>query len=89
MFNLQSETNRLKQLNHDKIHGLPNKPKQHNPKVQHIDDTPLDNQAEQEGIYISRRYRNRTMDFGRRLIKSKGQRHYPGGGYAGHSIKGG
>lgn len=88
MFNLQSEVNRLYQLRHDKIHGLPDKPKHHNPKVKQVDDIPFDVNANIEGIAISRGYKNKSMDFGRRLSKVKGQKHHPGGGYAGHSIKG-
>jgi len=88
MFDITKEVNRLQQLKHAKIYGLPDKPRQHNPKVQHVDDIPFDTKAEQENTYIIRRFRNRTMDFGRRLSKRKGQYHRPGGGFAGHIIKG-
>lgn len=89
MFNLNKEVHRLQQLRHDKIHGLPDKKRQHNPQVQHIDSTLFDTTAQQENVYISRGFKNRSADFGRRLSKRKGQSHHPGGGYAGHNIRGG
>jgi len=88
MFNITKEVQRLQQLKHDKIHGLPDKPKQHNPKVNHIDDTPFNIKAEQESVYMSRQFNNYSLGFGRRLSKAKGQKHYPGGGFAGHTNKG-
>lgn len=75
MFNLQSEVQRLKQLDYAKVHGLPHKPKQKDPQIQHIDDTPYDIQAEQEGIALSRRFKSRTYHFGVRISKAKGHRH--------------
>lgn len=88
MFNLQSEVNRLQQLKHDKVHGLPFKPKRYDAKVKQVDDTPLNVKAEQEHIFMLRRSRNHSKDFGRRLSKRKGQYHKPGGGYAGHTERG-
>lgn len=85
MFNLQSEVQRLQLLEHAKVHGLLNKPKQSNPEIPHIDDTVYNGQAKEEGIAISRCFKSRTMDFGKRLIKSKGHKHHPGGGFAGHA----
>ena len=87
MFNLTKEVNRLYQLRHDKIHGLPNKPKQHDNKVQHTDCIPYEIKSEQEHTFMLRRFRNHSRDFGRRLSKRKGQYHRPGGGFAGHTIK--
>lgn len=95
MFNLSVETRRLKQLQHDKIHGLPSKRKQ--VKTSPTEDINLrqantcvfDNQAEYEHTYIVRCFRNRSADFGKRLSKRKGQYHRPGGGFAGCVIKGG
>ena len=87
MFDITKEVNKLQQLKHDKIHGLPDKPKQYNSKVQHTDDTPFDIKATQEHMYILRRFSNYSMGFGRRLSKRKGQYHRPGGGFAGHSIR--
>ena len=87
MFNLQSQVNRLKQLQHSKIHGLPYKPKQHDTKVEQVDGIPFDNKAEYEYKYILRRFRNYSEGFGRRLSKRKGQYHRPGGGFAGCIIK--
>jgi len=89
MFNLQSEVQRLQQLKHDRVHGLPNKSKQHDAKVKQVDGVPFDTRAEQEHTYMLRRFRNYSKDFGRRLSKRKGQSHHPGGGYAGCTIKGG
>jgi len=80
MFNLNREVNRLQQLKHDKIHGLPSKPKQYDNKVKQTDDTPFNTQAEQEHTFMLRRFRNYSADFGRRLSKRKGQSHHPGGG---------
>lgn len=85
MFNLSKELNRLQQLKHDKIHGLPYKPKQYDTKVEQTDDTPYNMKAEQEHTYMLRRFRNHSADFGRRLSKHKGQYHKPGGGFAGHT----
>ena len=89
MFNLSVETRRLQQLNHDKINGLPFKPKQHDTKVQQTDSTLYETTAEQEHTFMLRCFRNHSKDFGKRLSKRKGQKHHPGGGFAGHTIKGG
>lgn len=88
MFNLSKEVNRLQQLKHDRIHGLPSKPKQYDTKVKQTDDIQFNTTAEQEHTYILRRFHNHSTDFGRRLSKRKGQYHRPGGGFAGHTIKG-
>lgn len=88
MFNLSKEVNKLRQLRHDKIYGLPYKKKPKNPKVQHVDGNMLSGQAEQENIFISKGFKNKSLDFGRRLSKAKGQKHYPGGGFAGCTERG-
>jgi len=88
MFNLNKEVIKLQQLQHDKIYGLPPKPKQYDTKVKQTDDTPFEIKAEQEHTYMLRRFRNHSRDFGRRLSKRKGQRHHPGGGFAGCTIRG-
>lgn len=88
MFNLQSEVIRLKQRKHDRVHGLPDRKKIYDKKVAHVDDMPFDIKAEQESGYITRRFHNRSADFGRRLSKRKGQYHRPGGGFAGCTIRG-
>ena len=85
MFNLQSEVDRLQLLNHTKIHGLPYQRKQKESKVQHIDGLLYELTAEQEDTYIKNRFINRSMDFGKRLSKRKGQRHHPGAGFAGYT----
>lgn len=89
MFNLREQVSKLQQLKHDKIHGLPYKRKPKNPKIDHVNGTLYNGQANQEGIAISKGFKNKSHDFGRRLSKAKGQKHHPGGGYAGHTIKGG
>ena len=88
MFNLKDEVEKLQLLKYTKIHGLPYKYKQKEKTVQHIDSTLYELTAEQEDTYIKRRFINRSRDFGQRLVKAKGERHHPGGGYAGHTIKG-
>lgn len=88
MFNINTAVQTLRQLKHDKVHGISDKPKQHNPKVKQVDDIPFDMKAIQEHTYMLRRFHNNSADFGKRLSKRKGQYHRPGGGYAGHTIKG-
>lgn len=88
MFDITKEVNRLQQLQHAKAHGLPYRKKQYDKKVSHVDDMPFDIKAEQEDTYMSRRFINKSTDFGRRLSKRKGHNHHPGGGFAGCSIKG-
>ena len=89
MFNINKEVQKLQQLKHDKIHGLLSKPKHYDTKVQQTDSTPYETIAEQEHTFMLRCFRNHSKDFGRRLSKRKGQRHHPGGGFAGCIIKGG
>ena len=88
MFNLSVETRRLQQLKHDKTHGLLSKPKQYDTKVKQVDGMPYEITAEQEHTFMLRRFRNHSADFGKRLSKRKGQYHRPGGGFAGHTMKG-
>lgn len=88
MFNLNNEVNRLQQLQHDKTHGLPDKPKQYNPKVKQVDGEPFEIKSEQEHKFMLRRFRNYSVDFGRRLSKRRGQYHRPGGGFAGCTSRG-
>ena len=75
MFNITTEVNRLKQLEIAKIEGLPYKPKEPNPIVQHIDGDILEIQAGCEGSALKRMYKSRTQDFGIRLRKAGGQSH--------------
>ena len=89
MFDLQSQVRRLQQLKHTKAHGLPYKSKQYDSKVNHVDANEFDVKAEQENMFILRRFHNRSTGFGRRLSKRRGQYHRPGGGFAGHTLKGG
>lgn len=88
MFNLTKEVDKLQQLQHDRVHGLPYKPKQYDAKVKQVGSIPFELIAEQEHIFMLRRFRNHSTDFGRRLSKRKGQYHKPGGGFAGHNTKG-
>lgn len=87
MFNLTKEVQRLQQLKHDKIHGLPYKRKQRNPKIQQVDGNVFEINAEQEGKAIPHSFHNYSADFGKRLSKRKGQYHRPGGGFAGHKLR--
>ena len=89
MFNLSEQVRRLQQLKHAKIHGLAIVRRRYDPKIQHIDSTLYEIEAEQEGMIISRGFHNHSLGFGRRLSKAKGQKHHPGGGFAGHIVKGG
>lgn len=88
MFNLQSEVERLQQLKHAKIHGLPIIRQPKDPQVQPIDGTIYEVQAQQEGQAIPHSFHNHSLGFGRRLKKARGQKHYPGGGFAGYTNKG-
>ena len=94
MFNINKEVVRLQQLKHDKIHGLPSKRRQvktpptEDINLRQINTCTFDIKAEEEHTYMLRRFRNHSRDFGRRLSKRKGQSHHPGGGFAGHTIKG-
>ena len=85
MFSIHTAVQKLRQLQHAKIHGIPPKSKQYDSKVKQIDDTPFNIKAEQEHRFMLRSFRNRSADFGKRLSKRKGQYHRPGGGYAGHT----
>jgi hypothetical protein len=87
MFNITKEVNRLQQLKHAKVHGLPIIRQPKSPKIQHVDGIPYEIAAVQESIAISKGFKNKSKDFGRQLSKAKGQRHHPGGGFAGHTIK--
>jgi len=79
MFDIAKEVKRLYQLRHDKVHGLPYKRKPEDPKINHVDNIPYEIQAHQEGIAISESLNVKSLDFGRRLSKAKGERHFPGG----------
>lgn len=84
MFNLQSEVQRLQQLKRAKVYGISYKRKPNDPKVEHVDEQVLEQQAIQEGTSIPRSFHNHSLGFGRRLRKSKGEYHRPGGGFAGN-----
>ncbi len=79
MFDINTAVKQLKELQYAKIHGIPDKPKQHNKKVAHVDGSLYEDKAEHEHIYMIRRFINRSKDFGIRLSKRKGQYHRPGG----------
>ena len=79
MFDIIKAVQAMKQLEHDKMQGLPKRRKSCNPPIKHIDGSIYEKQAVQEGIAISRSYKSRTIDFGRRLRKALGQIHHPGG----------
>jgi hypothetical protein len=92
MFNLTKAVTSLRQLNYDIEHGLliahnrlTNKQRKriisHNTDIRDSLSEIYEQQAEQEGIAVKHSYKPRTMDFGIRLRKSKGQIHHPGGGW--------
>ena len=81
MFDINKEVKRLEQLAVAKVYGLPYKPKQPNPKVEHISAEDIDNKAIRESVFIKRRFTSRTLDFGQRLRKSSGQDHKRKGHY--------
>ncbi len=85
MFNLSEQTRKLQQLKHDKIYGLPYKRHPKPPKIQHVDGILYEITAQQESIALLKGFKNKSLDFGRRLSKAKGQKHHPGGGYAGYT----
>ena len=80
MFNLKTEVERLKLLEHTRTHGQPYIPKQQNPPIEHTDGSVLDTDAEREANAISKSFKNYSTDFGLRLSKAKGEKHHPGGG---------
>ncbi|KKN73082.1 hypothetical protein LCGC14_0403910 [marine sediment metagenome] len=86
MFNINTAVKNLKQRKYDHTHGLPDRPKQYDANVFHIDGTLFDDKATCEHGYIKRRFKNYSKGFGRRLSRRKGQYHRPGGGYAGCTI---
>lgn len=88
MFNINKAVQKLQQLKHDKVHGLPYIRLPKPPKVQHVDGMLYEITAQQESMAMSKGFKNKSKDFGRRLSKAKGQRHHPGGGYAGCRFKG-
>lgn len=88
MFNLSEQVRRLQQLQHDKIHSLPSKKKHYDPKVNPVSNIPYETDSQRESIAILHSFKNKSHDFGRRLSKRKGQYHRPGGGFAGHTIRG-
>ena len=81
MFNLNTEVARLEQLEVAKIKGLPYKPKPKNPTVKHVDDKPYDTQAESEHRQIKKAFRPRTIGFGKRIRKRRGETHKRRGHY--------
>lgn len=80
MFNLSEQVRRLQQLKHDRVYGLPYKRRTGDPKVQHVDGTLYEIDAEQESMAMVCSFHNHSLGFGRRLSKAKGEKHHPGGG---------
>ena len=60
MFDINIAVQKQEQLQVDKVNGLPDKVIQYDKPVQQIDDISINEQAEQEGMAISRAYRSRT-----------------------------
>lgn len=79
MFNLNQAVKKHQLFEEQKVTGLPERKRQHNLPVKHVDISVYEQQAEREGRAISKAYRSRTMDFGKRLKRKTGQRHFPGG----------
>lgn len=67
MFNIDIAIKRQEQLKHDAAHGLPDKDRDYQEPILHIDGDIYNEQAGCEGIAISKAFKNKTMDFGRRL----------------------
>ena len=70
MFGINIAVEQRKQLQHDKIHGLSYKPKQYDDEVLHITDDDINAQAECEGRFMSRAFKSKTMDFGKRMRRT-------------------
>lgn len=70
MFDITKAVQKHQQLQADKINGLPSKSKEYQEFIQHIDDTKHIEQAEREGVAISRAFKSKTMDFGKRLKRT-------------------
>lgn len=75
MFDIDIAVKQNKLFEQAKICGLPYKPKQSNPQVEHISGDDIDNQAISEAVYMKRSFMNKTMNFGKRLRKRKGEKH--------------
>jgi hypothetical protein len=82
MFNIREATKRLLQLEYDKVNGLEIKHSEPNPAVKHIDSEPYDIQATKEHVAIKRAFKSKTIDFGKRLRKRRGENHKRRGHYS-------
>ena len=67
LFDIQKAVHKQEQLKYDAIHGLPDKDRDYQEPIQHIDGNVFEQQAEREGGQISKSFKNRSPDFGLRL----------------------
>lgn len=75
MFDILNAMQLHKDFEYAKTNSIENKQRPKNPFVKHIDDEPIDITAEKQGIALKKAFYPHTMDFGKRIIKRKGQSH--------------
>lgn len=69
MFDINKAVQKQGQLNYDRLHGLPDKPRDYQELIAHIDGDIYDVQAGRESSAIKRAFKNKSRDFGLRLKK--------------------
>lgn len=79
MFDIDKAIKQNRLFEQAKIYGLPYKPKQKNPFRVRVSAEDIDTKAVAESVHIKRSFHNRSIDFGLRLCKARGQRHRVGG----------
>lgn len=75
MFDIDIAVKQNRLFEQAKIYGLPYKLKQRNPFRVHVSAEDIECKAISEAVYIKRSFINKTMDFGKRLRKRKGEKH--------------
>ncbi len=60
--------------------GIPKTKREPDNKVDHITDDDIRQTAEREALLMKRAYKSQTMNFGKKLRKSRGENHRAGGG---------
>ena len=81
MFDINIAVQKQTALQYDKIHGISDKDVPYQEPVCHVSESDIDKQAEQEGIYIKRRFSSHTQNFGiclKRIYK-QGDETFPNG----------
>ncbi len=73
MFDIDIAVHKQEQLKRDAVHGLPDKDRDYQEPIQHVDGGAYEQQAEREGIAMSRAYRSRTHIVLRRTYKVDGE----------------